>query len=189
LRYAERAMTTPTALLFVLAQAPAPQPVPPEQTRPGVPETGTPPVAPGTGSPFDEIVGITSVALLVALMLLAARKLFFKRRPEEPGRPTPPTVPPAKGKPELPAERPELRVELPPSEAELARLREAEELHARAEALTRQREETARAARTATDAAERKAGELGVDLSTVEGTGQGGRITVGDVEKAARQDG
>lgn len=38
----------------------------------------------------------------------------------------------------------------------------------------------------ATDAAERKAEELGVDLSSVEGTGQEGRITVGDVEKAAK---
>ena len=38
----------------------------------------------------------------------------------------------------------------------------------------------------ATDAAERKAEELGVDLSGVEGTGQGGRITVGDVQKAAK---
>jgi large subunit ribosomal protein L20 len=40
----------------------------------------------------------------------------------------------------------------------------------------------------ATDAAERKAEELNVDLSRVEGTGQGGRITVGDVEKAATED-
>ena len=38
----------------------------------------------------------------------------------------------------------------------------------------------------ATDAAERKAEELGVDLSAVEGTGQEGRITVGDVEKASK---
>ncbi|HEV2744695.1 MAG TPA: 50S ribosomal protein L20, partial [Rubrobacter sp.] len=38
----------------------------------------------------------------------------------------------------------------------------------------------------ATDAAERKAEELGVDLSAVEGTGHEGRITVGDVEKAAK---
>jgi pyruvate/2-oxoglutarate dehydrogenase complex dihydrolipoamide acyltransferase (E2) component len=38
----------------------------------------------------------------------------------------------------------------------------------------------------ATEAAGRKAEELNVDLSRVEGTGQGGRITVGDVEKAAR---
>jgi large subunit ribosomal protein L20 len=40
----------------------------------------------------------------------------------------------------------------------------------------------------ATEAASRKAEELNVDLSTVDGTGQGGRITVGDVEKAARGD-
>ena len=40
----------------------------------------------------------------------------------------------------------------------------------------------------ATEAAGRKAEELNVDLSSVEGTGQGGRITVGDVEKAARGD-
>ena len=40
----------------------------------------------------------------------------------------------------------------------------------------------------ATDAAVRKAQELDVDLSSVEGTGQGGRITVGDVEKAARSE-
>jgi large subunit ribosomal protein L20 len=39
-----------------------------------------------------------------------------------------------------------------------------------------------------TEAASRKAEELDVDLSGVEGTGQGGRITVGDVEKAARGD-
>ena len=40
----------------------------------------------------------------------------------------------------------------------------------------------------ATEAAGRKAEELNVDLASVEGTGQGGRITVGDVEKAARRD-
>ena len=40
----------------------------------------------------------------------------------------------------------------------------------------------------ATEAARRKAEELNVDLSSVEGTGQGGRITVGDVEKAAGGD-
>ena len=37
----------------------------------------------------------------------------------------------------------------------------------------------------ATEAAARKAEELNVDLSSVEGSGQGGRITVGDVERAA----
>jgi large subunit ribosomal protein L20 len=40
----------------------------------------------------------------------------------------------------------------------------------------------------ATEAAARKADELHVDLSSVEGTGQGGRITVGDVERAARDE-
>ena len=40
----------------------------------------------------------------------------------------------------------------------------------------------------ATDAAARKAQELDVHLSSVDGTGQGGRITVGDVEKAARSE-
>lgn len=38
----------------------------------------------------------------------------------------------------------------------------------------------------ATDAAERKADELNVDLAEVEGTGAEGRIIVGDVEKAAK---
>ena len=35
----------------------------------------------------------------------------------------------------------------------------------------------------ATDAARRKAGELGVDLAEVEGTGNGGQITVDDVRR------
>ena len=38
----------------------------------------------------------------------------------------------------------------------------------------------------ATDAARRKAQELGIDLSQVEGTGAGGRILVGDVRRAAK---
>ena len=37
----------------------------------------------------------------------------------------------------------------------------------------------------ATQSAQRKAQELGVDLSQVEGTGVGGQITIGDVENAA----
>jgi pyruvate/2-oxoglutarate dehydrogenase complex dihydrolipoamide acyltransferase (E2) component len=39
----------------------------------------------------------------------------------------------------------------------------------------------------ATPAAARKAEELGVDLSQIEGTGSGGRITVKDVTRAANQ--
>ena len=147
-------MKTPTALPFLLAQAPSPQspPLPqePPRTQPGVPETGTPP--PPQGGLGNTLVGVGLTVLLVALMVAAARKLFFKKRPEVPGRAP---VPPPKEKPELPAERPELRVELPPGEAELAKRREAEELHARAETLARQREEATRAAKAATDAAER----------------------------------
>ena len=41
----------------------------------------------------------------------------------------------------------------------------------------------------ATDAARRKAEELGLDLSGIEGTGSGGRILVGDVENAGRDAG
>jgi large subunit ribosomal protein L20 len=40
----------------------------------------------------------------------------------------------------------------------------------------------------ATEAAERKAEDLGVDITTVEGTGQGGRVIVGDVDDAAAGD-
>jgi len=39
----------------------------------------------------------------------------------------------------------------------------------------------------ATPAAERKAEDLGVDLSQIEGTDSGGRITVKDVTEAAKQ--
>jgi pyruvate/2-oxoglutarate dehydrogenase complex dihydrolipoamide acyltransferase (E2) component len=38
----------------------------------------------------------------------------------------------------------------------------------------------------ATDAARRKAAELGVDLAQIEGTGAGGRVLITDVKKAAR---
>jgi hypothetical protein len=41
-------------------------------------------------------------------------------------------------------------------------------------------------ATNATNVAKEKARELGLDLSTLEGTGSGGRITLRDVEKAAR---
>lgn len=46
-------------------------------------------------------------------------------------------------------------------------------------------EQGSAAEQEATDAAERKAEELDVDLDEVEGTGSGGRIVVGDVEEAS----
>jgi pyruvate/2-oxoglutarate dehydrogenase complex dihydrolipoamide acyltransferase (E2) component len=39
----------------------------------------------------------------------------------------------------------------------------------------------------ATEAARKRAEELGVDLSQVEGSGAGGRITIRDVQRAANQ--
>jgi fused signal recognition particle receptor len=100
------------------------------------------------------VVGIGALVLLATLMVLALRKVLFKK-PRVPEKPARPTVPTEADKPQLPAETPMLRVELPKTEAELARQREADEAHARAEALARQREEAARAARTATNEAER----------------------------------
>jgi pyruvate/2-oxoglutarate dehydrogenase complex dihydrolipoamide acyltransferase (E2) component len=45
-----------------------------------------------------------------------------------------------------------------------------------------------KASAKATESAKRKAEELGVDLSGVEGTGSRNRVTVADVEKAARKE-
>lgn len=39
-----------------------------------------------------------------------------------------------------------------------------------------------------TDAAARRAEELGVDLADVSGSGEGGRVTVSDVEAAAKEE-
>jgi large subunit ribosomal protein L20 len=71
---------------------------------------------------------------------------------------------------------------------EVKRRIEAHKPEAPAEAPARALEAEADDEVNATDAAARKAEGLEVDLSTVEGTGQGGRITVGDVEKAAPED-
>jgi len=73
--------------------------------------------------------------------------------------------------PEQPSQSARSTPELPAEQAEQAEEAEASE-----------------ADTEATAAAERKAEELNVDLSRVEGSGQGGRITVGDVEKAASGD-
>lgn len=63
---------------------------------------------------------------------------------------------------------------------------------AESETMTEETPETAEVSATdvsATEAAEERAGELGVELSSVEGTGAGGSITVEDVEKAADDQG
>ena len=53
-------------------------------------------------------------------------------------------------------------------------------------AVTGETDARATEATNATNVAREKAEELGVDLSTLEGTGSGGRITLRDVEKVAR---
>lgn len=73
-----------------------------------------------------------------------------------------------------------------PRQQEPAQTEEPEEPGEETEASTEaSAEETSEV--EATDAAERKAEELGVDLASVEGTGSEGRIVVGDVEKASEE--
>jgi large subunit ribosomal protein L20 len=81
--------------------------------------------------------------------------------------------------------RPEAQQTRPaaPRRKPAARPEPAEETSA--EALAESSEDTEKV--EATDAAERRAAELGVRLSSLKGTGQGGRITVGDVEQAGRE--
>jgi fused signal recognition particle receptor len=104
--------------------------------------------------PVGDVVGVAGAALLAALMLLALRKALTRRRREAPPEKVPGKAEPAApAQPTLPA--PRLKVELPPTELELAHLREAESAHAQVEALARQREALAREAKSARDAAER----------------------------------
>ncbi|GMT97094.1 hypothetical protein KH5H1_12130 [Corallococcus caeni] len=139
-------MKTPTSLDALLAQVPpAPSPAPTPGGGTTQPGTGTPP---DTGLTGGEVVGIGGAALFVVLALVAARKLFGRKRvPEAPRKP--------EEAPQLPAERPELRVELPPNEAELARRRELDDAHARMDELRRQRETASFAAHAAKDPAEK----------------------------------
>jgi large subunit ribosomal protein L20 len=100
-----------------------------------------------------------------------------KPEPQQPKRKQPrlePAAETAAREPEVPGEEP--AAEGPAEEASGGEAPEAAEGGAEIDA---------------TDAAQRRAEELGVDLSAVEGTGQEGRVIVGDVENAAkdRQDG
>ncbi|HYV46445.1 MAG TPA: signal recognition particle-docking protein FtsY [Myxococcaceae bacterium] len=95
------------------------------------------PMLPGTY--LEQLIALGVVGLLVLLVVvwLVARARARARAAEAE----------AKAKAEvgkLPAEAPQLKVELPPSEAELARRREAEEARAKADALKAQRAELER---------------------------------------------
>lgn len=115
------------------------------------------------------------------------RRVKVERRPEPEPQARTQEEPPREAAPvaeaETRQEAPEADVETAEVEATDAAERRAEELDVEVEAAEPSGAEEQGKVH-ATDAAERE--ELGVDLSTVEGTEQGGRITVGDVEKAAR---
>ena len=74
-----------------------------------------------------------------------------------------------------------LDLSLPPKKEKVVEEEVLEEGHSESYSRTVEEEEP-----NATDAARQKAEQLGVDLSQVEGSGAGGRITVKDVAKAAQ---
>ncbi len=134
---------------------PAAQPAPPTQTTPTVPSQPVPAPAPGTeAGELGNWIGGGVLVGLVLLAVLALRKVRQRRRAPEVARPTAPPKP--EERPALPDDThpPQLRVELPPNEAELARRAEADEAHRKAEELARKRRELAEAAAHA-EAAER----------------------------------
>jgi fused signal recognition particle receptor len=92
---------------------------------------------------------LPSLAIAAALLLLLVTCLILWRRAISARRRRAPPAEP----PKLPAEKLEPHITLPPSEAELARKREADEAHRQAEELARNRRETAEAARAAADTA------------------------------------
>jgi len=115
------------------------------------PPTAAPPLfvgLPGTAS--QQEIGLAVLLLLVLFVIFSL--LRGRRR----------TLPALEEKQEvaqLPKETPRIEVKLPPSEAEAARLHDAEEAHRKAEELARQRRALTETARVQTDAAERARAE------------------------------
>jgi len=119
------------------------QAVPPQLPPVPGPPSSAPllPMLPGTYLEQLVALGVVGVLLLLVVVWVVARARARARAE-------------AKAKAEvgkLPAEAPQLKVELPPSEAEVARRREAEEARAKAEALKAQRAELERQARKDTE--------------------------------------
>ncbi len=113
-----------------------------------VPPVPPPPedIQSGPGGLYAIVIGIAVGVLVLALLLVAIRRSIRRRRAALEAKAPAPA---------LPEERPELEVELPPSEAELAKRREAEEARIAAEELRARRQELAEQAKVAADAAER----------------------------------
>ena len=101
---------------------------------------------------LSQVLGYALLGAFALLLLLAAWKVFSKKRPPLPGPAARPSAPPPAELTQAPALP---RVELPPSASEQEK-REAEEAARReAEALAAQRRSLAQAAKGAEDAAER----------------------------------
>ncbi len=136
-------MRTPSLPLphLVTAQVVVPEQPPPEQ----------PDLTSGTGvGDLGNWIGGGVILALLLLVIVALRKKRRKPEAPRPGKKAEETA-------ALPEEThpPKLKVELPPSEAEAARLREAEAAHQKAEELAHKRRELSDAAKGA-DEAERK---------------------------------
>jgi pyruvate/2-oxoglutarate dehydrogenase complex dihydrolipoamide acyltransferase (E2) component len=118
------------------------------------------------GGPYGKGVGL-GISVLLALLVISLAVWLLRRSATEES--TPATAEPAEG------------VE--------AGLEEEEEAAVVGEVSTPGEAAEQKDKSQATPAAERKAEDLGVDLSQIEGTGSGGRITVKDVMGAAKQAG
>ena len=101
---------------------------------------------------LSQVLGYALLGAFALLLLLAAWKVFFKKRPSLPGPLERPEAPPSAPLPP-PLEAP--RVELPPSAAEAEKRAAEEAAHRQVEALGQQRRAAAEAAKAAADASER----------------------------------
>ena len=113
------------------------------------------------GGAYGKGVGL-GISVVLALVVISLALWLLRRSATEESTPATPA----------PAEGLEAGVEEEEEEGEASTPGEAAEHKDKAQA---------------TPAAERKAEELGVDLTQIEGTGSGGRITVKDVTEAADQ--
>jgi pyruvate/2-oxoglutarate dehydrogenase complex dihydrolipoamide acyltransferase (E2) component len=113
------------------------------------------------GGPYGKGVGL-GISVLLALIVISLAVWLLRRSATDESTPVTPD----------PGEGVDARVEEEAVVGEASTRGEAREQKDKAQA---------------TPAAERKAEELGVDLSQIEGTGSGGRITVKDVTEAANQ--
>ncbi len=132
------AMTlSPDSTAVWLSQAPSPAPVPSPAPTPWESIQGLA----GPYAPYLLIaVALVILALIIFLILRSRNRRLALQLPQVP---------------ELPAETPQLKIELPPSEAEAARKHEAESAHKVADELAVRRRELADAARSTADAPRR----------------------------------